>query len=133
MTLNNVGSDSLIEAKGVMFVELTIGTKTLVGAFFVTKVDENYSILDRDWIHANQCIPSTLHQMLLQWVGDELEKVHADASACIALADAPVLWTYETTMCLTRVDFSDYKFISINKEGFIPIMLELMENLLNYK
>jgi hypothetical protein len=134
MTLNNVGSDSLIEAKGVTFVELTIGTNTLVGAFFVTEVDENYSIiLDKDWIHANQCIPSTLHQMLLQWVGDELEKVHADASACIALADAPVLWTYETTMCLTRVDFSDYKFISINKEGFIPIMLELMENLLNYK
>jgi hypothetical protein len=134
MTLNNVGSDSLIEAKGVTFVELTIGTNTLVGAFFVTEVDENYSIiLDKDWIHANQCIPSTLHQMLLQWVGDEVEKVHADASACIALADAPVLWTYETTMCLTGVDFSDYQFISINKEGFIPIMLELMENLLNYK
>jgi hypothetical protein len=36
----------------------------------------------------NQCISSTLHQMLLQWVGDEVEKVRVDTSACIALADA---------------------------------------------
>jgi hypothetical protein len=43
--------------------------------------------------------------MLLQWVGDDVEKVHADASACIALADAPVLWTYATATCLTGVDF----------------------------
>jgi hypothetical protein len=62
----------------------------------------NYSlILGRDWIHANQCVHSTLHQMLLQWVGDDVEQVHADASACIAVADALVLWTYETATCLT--------------------------------
>jgi hypothetical protein len=48
-----------------------------------------------------------LHQMLLQWVGDDVEQVHVDASACIAMADAPVLWTYETATCLTGVDFSD--------------------------
>jgi hypothetical protein len=29
--------------------------------------------------------------MLIQWVGDEVEQVHADVSACIAVADAPVL------------------------------------------
>jgi hypothetical protein len=70
---------------------------------------ENCSlILGRDWIHANQCVPFMLHQMLLQWVGDNVEQVHADASACIAVADAPVLWTYETATCLTGVDFSDY-------------------------
>jgi hypothetical protein len=47
-----------------------------------------------------------------------VEQVHADASACIAVADAPVLCTYETTTCLTGVDFSDYQFISIDKKGF---------------
>jgi hypothetical protein len=92
MTLSGIGSDSSIKAKGVMSVELTIGTKTLVGAFFVVNIEGNYSIiLGRYWILANQCIPSTLHQMLLQWVGDKVEQVHVDASACIAITDAPVL------------------------------------------
>jgi hypothetical protein len=91
MTLSGVGTDSLIKAKGVTSVQLTIGTKTLAVAFFVADVEGNYSlILGRDWIHANQCVPSTLHQMLLQWVGDDVEQVHDDASACITVVDAPV-------------------------------------------
>jgi hypothetical protein len=91
MTLSGVG-DSSIKARGVTSVELTIGTKTLAAAFFIADVEGNYSlILGRDWIHANQCIPSTLYQMLIQWVGDDVEQVHADVSACIAVADAPVL------------------------------------------
>jgi hypothetical protein len=109
MTLSGVGNDSSIKARGVTSVELTIGTKTLDAAFFVADVEGNYSlILGRDWIHANQCIPSTLHQMLIQRVGDDVEQVHTDVLACIAMADAPILWTYETTTCLTGVDFSDY-------------------------
>jgi hypothetical protein len=64
--ISGVGTDSSIKAQGVTSVELTIGTKTLDAAFFVADVEGNYSlILDKDWIHANQCIPSTLHQMLL--------------------------------------------------------------------
>jgi hypothetical protein len=98
MTLSDVGTYSSIKTKGVTSFELTIGTKSLTAAFFVADVEGNYSlILGRDWIDANQCIPSMLHQMLLQWVGDDVEQVHADASACIAVADAPVIWTYETT------------------------------------
>jgi hypothetical protein len=42
----------------------------------------------------NICIPSTLHQMILQWVGDDVEQVHAYALSCIAIVDAPILWTY---------------------------------------
>jgi hypothetical protein len=49
MTLNGVGTDSSIKAKGVTSVELTIGTKTLAVAFFVANVEGNHSlILDRD-------------------------------------------------------------------------------------
>jgi hypothetical protein len=92
MTLSDVGTDSSIKARGVTSVELTIGTKTLAAAFFVADVEGNYSLIQvRDWIHANQCIPSTLHQMLIQWVGDDVEQVHADVSACFAVGDAPVL------------------------------------------
>jgi hypothetical protein len=134
MMLRVVGIGRSIKAKGVMSVELTIGTKTLATAFFVADVEGNYSlILGKDWIHANQCIPSNLHQMLLQWVGDDVEQVHVDASACIVVADAPILWTYETAICLTRVDFSNYQSICIDRKGFTPVRLEPMENQLNPK
>ena len=83
MTLSGVGTDSSIKVKGVTSVELTIGTKTLASAFFVADVEINYSlILSRDWIHANQCVPYTLHQMLLQWVGDYVEQVHICRCPC---------------------------------------------------
>ena len=126
----------VLRAAALPLMQPTLGERGLLptAAFFVADVEGNYSlILGRDWIHANQCIPSTLHQMLIQWVGDYIEQVHADVSACIAVANAPVLWTYETATCLTGVDFSDYQFISIDRKGFIPVMLEPMENRLNPK
>jgi hypothetical protein len=80
MMLISVETDSSIKAKGVTSVELSIGTKTLAAAFFVADVEGNYSLIfGRDWIHANECVPSTLHQMLLHWVGDDIEQVHANA------------------------------------------------------
>jgi hypothetical protein len=58
-------------------------------------VQGNYSvIIDRDWIHTNRCIPSTLHQFLIQWIDDEIEVVQADVSAYIALADAMTDWQH---------------------------------------
>jgi hypothetical protein len=27
-------------------------------------------LLERNWVHVNCCIPSTLHQVLLRWKGD---------------------------------------------------------------
>jgi hypothetical protein len=118
---------------GVTSIELTFGTKTLVFAFFVVDVEGNYSVfLGKDWIHTNHYVPSTLHQMLVQWVGDETETVQGDVSACIAMGDAPALWTYDTAKCLTGVKFSNYQFISVCREGFTPITLELTENQLNH-
>ena len=65
-------------------MELTIGSKTLATAFFVAEVQGNYNLIpERDWIHANQCVPSTLHQFLVQWIGDEVEIVHGDTSSFV--------------------------------------------------
>jgi hypothetical protein len=51
-----------MEAWGVISIELTVWSKSLSTAFFVIEVQGNYSvILGRNWIHANCCIPSTLH------------------------------------------------------------------------
>ena len=71
--------------------------------------------------------------MLLQWVGDEVETVHADASACIVVGDVPILCTYETAKSLTEVNFLDYQFISVCREGFTHVMLEPMKNQINPK
>ena len=74
MMVSGVGGSDPLSAKGVASMELTIRSKMLATAFFVSEVQGNYNlILGRDWIHANQCIPSTLHQFLVQWIGDEVE------------------------------------------------------------
>jgi hypothetical protein len=52
----------MMEARGVISMELTIGSKSLAMAFFVVEVQGKYSIiLGRNWIHTNCCVPSTLH------------------------------------------------------------------------
>ena len=39
----------------------------------------NYNIfLGREWIHANWCVSSSLHQFLLFWKGNEVEVVRAN-------------------------------------------------------
>jgi hypothetical protein len=52
----------------------------MTATFFVAEVEGNYNIiiLVRDVIHANKYVPSTLHQMLIQWVNDDVETVHTD-------------------------------------------------------
>jgi hypothetical protein len=65
LMLNGMRGNSM-EARGIVSMELTLGSKSLATAFFVVKVQGNDSIiLGHDWIHANRCIHSTLHQFLI--------------------------------------------------------------------
>jgi hypothetical protein len=124
LTLNVVGGN-LMEAQGVISMELTIGSKLLATTFFVVKVQGDYSvILGRDWIHANLCVSSTLHQFLIQWINDKIEVVHADASTYIALADAMADWQHGGAQCLSGMDLTGYDFLSISKEGFVPVSIK---------
>jgi hypothetical protein len=94
LTLNGMGGNPM-EARGVVSMELTIGSKYLAITFFIVEVQGNYSvILGRDWIHTNCYVPSTLHQFLIQWINDEIEVVHMNALAYIALADATADWQH---------------------------------------
>ena len=53
-------------ALGALCVDLTIGSKTLPTTFFVINGKGSYYLLlGRGWIHANCCIPSTMHQCLI--------------------------------------------------------------------
>jgi len=74
-------SGNITVTKGAMCVELTIGSKSLPTTLFVDDAKGTYNILlGRDWIHANCCIPSTMHQSLIQWIADTVEIVLANSS-----------------------------------------------------
>jgi hypothetical protein len=76
------------KAKGVLNVELTVARKTVPTSFFIVNSKSTYTVLlGRDWIHINCCVPSTMHQCLVQWDGDEVEVIRADDSSEVSLAD----------------------------------------------
>jgi hypothetical protein len=59
------------EAQGVLNMDLIVGSKTIPTSFFIISSKSTYPVLlGRDWIHANCCIPSTMHQCLIVWDGD---------------------------------------------------------------
>jgi hypothetical protein len=76
------------DTKGCVHMDLMIGSKTLLTIFFVIEGKGAYSLLlGRDWIHANCCIPSTMHQQIIQWVDYDIEVVQADDSVSDANVD----------------------------------------------
>jgi hypothetical protein len=124
LTLNDVGGNSM-EARDIVSMELTVGSKSLVTAFFIVEVQGNYSIiLGRDWIHVNHCVPSTLHQFLIQWIDDEIKVVHADVSAYIALADTMANWQHGNTQCLSGKDLTSCDFLSVSKDEFVSVSVQ---------
>ena len=101
MVLKDFGGNAS-EAKGVLNVELTVGNKTIPTTFFVFDGKGSYSLLlGRDWIHANCCVPSTMHQCFIQWQGDQVEIVQADRSVHVASADLAI-WQMEGIDCLSE-------------------------------
>ena len=107
-------------ALGALCVDLTIGSKTLPTTFFVINGKGSYSLLlGWDWIHTNSCIPSTMHQYLIQWVNDAVEVVSADLSFSVASAEAHIV-SYDRMIFLSgqawEKDFfrmADYEVASV--------------------
>ncbi|KAK1617809.1 hypothetical protein QYE76_023326 [Lolium multiflorum] len=105
------------EAKGVLNVDLTVGRKTIPTSFFIVDSKSTYAVLlGRDWIHANCCIPSTMHQCIIQWDGDEVEVVHADDSVDISLA-AMNIWEANDQEPLSGINLDDCERIEATKNG----------------
>ncbi|KAK1627382.1 hypothetical protein QYE76_001697 [Lolium multiflorum] len=105
------------DAQGVLNVDLTVGRKTVPTTFFIVDSKSTYAVLlGRDWIHANCCIPSTMHQCLIQWDGDEVEVVHADDSAEISTAGMNV-WETSGQEPLSGINLDDCERIDVTKDG----------------
>jgi hypothetical protein len=117
----------ITETKGVLLVELTIGSKTLTTTFFMVDVKGRYDLLQgRDMIHANGCVPLTLHQCLIQWIGDAVEVVVAEDPVCMAATETKSGVQVGSVACLFERDLGDYDYISMSKDGIIPISVRPM-------
>ncbi|PVH32064.1 hypothetical protein PAHAL_9G304600 [Panicum hallii] len=105
------------EAQGVLSMDLTIGNKTVLTSFFIVNSKSTYNVLlGRDWIHTNCCIPSTMHQCLIQWDGDEVEVVHADDSIEISHA-AMSIWDTEDQELISGMSLEGCDRIEATKNG----------------
>nr|CAD1820362.1 unnamed protein product [Ananas comosus var. bracteatus] len=65
----------------VVFKKLSTMQTRFVRLLFIRALieDSHYNLLLRhDWIHTNECVPSTLHGKLFQWIGDKVEKIRAE-------------------------------------------------------
>jgi hypothetical protein len=115
------------KVKGIICKELTVGSKTMPMTFVVVDVKGCYNVLlGLDWIHANGCVQSTLHQCIIQWIGNEVEVVQANEDVCIAIAKSQVDIEEGNMMCLTSIDLMGYDYMSISKDGFVPISVKLV-------
>ena len=80
----------------VSYVELNMGSKTSLSVFFVVNSSTSYqALLGRDSIHANWYVPSSLHQFLLLWKGDEVEVVWVEEKHFQANIDSTEALYYE--------------------------------------
>jgi len=105
------------EAQGVLNVELIVGRKTVPTSFFIVNSKSTYTVLlGRDWIHANCCVPSTMHQCLVQWDGDEVEVVRADDSSKVSLTDMNA-WDAERQEPISGIALEDCDRIEATKNG----------------
>jgi hypothetical protein len=105
------------EAQGVLNVDLTVGSKTVPTSFFIVSSKSTYTVLlGRDWIRANCCIPSMMHQCLIQWDGDEVEVVHADDSIEISLA-AMSGWDVEDQEPISGISLEGCDRVEATKNG----------------
>jgi hypothetical protein len=69
-------------------------------------------------------VPSTLHQCVVQWVGDKVEVVQADEDVCIAVTESQVDIQGGEMKCLTGRDLSGYDYVSVGKDGFVSISVK---------
>jgi hypothetical protein len=106
------------EAQDILNMDLTVGSKTVLTSFFIVSSSSTYTVLlGRDWIHANCYIPSTMHQCLIQWDGDEVEVVHANDSIEISLA-AMSVWDAKDQEPILGISLEGCDHVDATKTGW---------------
>ena len=86
VSISGFAGGGATKTKGVIPIEVKVGSKIATIAFFVVNTDSAYNaLLGRDWIHSNWVVPSSLHQVLVFWKDDNnIEVVKADERPFVA-------------------------------------------------
>jgi hypothetical protein len=61
---------------------------------------------------------------VIQWVDDVVEVIQADEVVCIAVTESQVNIQGGKMKCLTGRDLSGYDYVSVGKDGFVPISVK---------
>jgi hypothetical protein len=61
---------------------------------------------------------------VIQWVNDVVEVIQADEVVCIAVTESQVNIQGGKMKCLTGRDLSGYDYVSVGKDGFVPISVK---------
>jgi hypothetical protein len=69
-------------------------------------------------------VPSTFHQCVIQWIGDEVDMVQADEEVCVAMIESQVNILGGKMECLSSKDLMGYDYISVAKDGFVSISVK---------
>jgi hypothetical protein len=89
LSLSSFAGDPMV-GKGIICKELMVGSKTVPTTFMMDVKGHYNMMLGWDWMHANECVLSTLHQCMIQWISDEVEVVQADKDVCVAMVKSQV-------------------------------------------
>ena len=89
---------------GISLVELRVGTRTSLTAFFVVETSAAYNtLLGQDLIHQSFCIPFTLHQLLIFWNREEVEVIGVDNKPFVARLNNAKALLYEDHISSVKV------------------------------
>jgi len=101
---------------GMLPLEVTVGSQKCQTAFYVIDAKVGYNaLLGRNWIHQNQCVPSSLHQSLIFWNGNDIEMIKANDCpfvGCVNMAEAQ--YYHPDAQVIDCTGFSDGTFKRLN-------------------
>ena len=64
-------------------------------------------------------------------MGDAIEIVHSYSSTDVSTVDAPTHGGHDAIACLSGRDLSSFEFVSVTRQGFVPMSLKPIDNRLN--
>jgi hypothetical protein len=71
-------------------------------------------------------VPSTLHQCLIQWIGDKVEVVTAEDPVCVATTKARMDTPDGNIVCLSERDLTMYDYIRVSQDGLVLVSVKPM-------
>ncbi|KAH7852249.1 hypothetical protein Vadar_022444 [Vaccinium darrowii] len=122
----------LTSCEGILIMKLTVGTKTLTTPFFIINSLSTYNVLlGRDWIHACVAVPSSFHQCLIFWNGNNVEVVWADQKPFLATTNHAEVRLYDSDIGPMRVACLDkygrHKIVTLTSKSLTEDLKKMMD------